>query len=95
VGGGGEYTVQLGFGWTNGSLLDIVRTLPDLWRDGDKERQAASIAVGSLLTEQPSAAAEDTAAKIVERLLADQPAQEAAVEDITTRIVDRLLADQL
>ena len=24
VGGGGEYMVQLGFGWTNGMLLDII-----------------------------------------------------------------------
>ena len=26
-GGGGEYTVQLGFGWTNGALLDIMETI--------------------------------------------------------------------
>ena len=27
AGGGGEYEVQLGFGWTNGMLLDLMTTL--------------------------------------------------------------------
>ena len=27
AGGGGEYEVQMGFGWTNGMLLDIVRNM--------------------------------------------------------------------
>ena len=27
AGGGGEYEVQLGFGWTNGMLLDLITTL--------------------------------------------------------------------
>ena len=26
VGGGGEYGVQLGFGWTNGVVLDFLAT---------------------------------------------------------------------
>ncbi len=26
VGGGGEYGVQLGFGWTNGAVLDFLST---------------------------------------------------------------------
>jgi alpha,alpha-trehalase len=36
VGGGGEYTVQLGFGWTNGALLHIMETLPHLWSQEEK-----------------------------------------------------------
>ena len=27
AGGGGEYEVQVGFGWTNGMLLDIMSTI--------------------------------------------------------------------
>jgi alpha,alpha-trehalase len=27
AGGGGEYQVQLGFGWTNGALLDLMTTI--------------------------------------------------------------------
>ena len=27
VGGGGEYEIQIGFGWTNGMLLDLMCTL--------------------------------------------------------------------
>ena len=29
AGGGGEYEVQLGFGWTNGVLLDFMDMYPD------------------------------------------------------------------
>ncbi|MFH4984397.1 hypothetical protein AB6A40_011106 [Gnathostoma spinigerum] len=28
--GGGEYENQIGFGWTNGAILDILRTFDDM-----------------------------------------------------------------
>lgn len=28
-GGGGEYTVQAGFGWTNGVVLEFLNTYPN------------------------------------------------------------------
>ncbi len=37
VGGGGEYEIQLGFGWTNGALLHIVQSLPHLWVEEETE----------------------------------------------------------
>jgi|688.fasta_scaffold1506155_1 neutral trehalase len=40
VGGGGEYEIQLGFGWTNGALLHIVQSLPHLWVE-EEETEAA------------------------------------------------------
>ena len=88
VGGGGEYSVQLGFGWTNGALLHTVSTLPHLWHQGDTEREVASIAVGSLLADQSAAGV--AANKIVDSLLADQPAAGVSAN----KIVDSLLADQ-
>ena len=30
AGGGGEYAPQVGFGWTNGVLLDLLRLYPNL-----------------------------------------------------------------
>jgi alpha,alpha-trehalase len=35
-GGGGEYPVQDGFGWTNGVTRGLLRLYPDLRQAGDR-----------------------------------------------------------
>lgn len=42
IGGGGEYTVQTGFGWTNGVLLDLLRMYPNMTPITDPADLAAS-----------------------------------------------------
>jgi alpha,alpha-trehalase len=36
AGGGGEYDVQLGFGWTNGVLIDFISIYGDMLVTHDK-----------------------------------------------------------
>lgn len=35
-GGGGEYTIQAGFGWTNGVVLDLLQRYPDQLTSGEE-----------------------------------------------------------
>ena len=35
-GGGGEYTIQVGFGWTNGVVLDLLQRYPDQLTSGEE-----------------------------------------------------------
>ena len=50
-GGGGEYEVQEGFGWSNGVILEFLRKYPDLVSpDVDSRTNAAPGSTTSLIT---------------------------------------------
>lgn len=43
-GGGGEYPLQDGFGWTNGVVMALVHRYPDVLRNDDSQGQSAAVA---------------------------------------------------
>ena len=45
-GGGGEYDIQTGFGWTNGVVLDLLHRYPDELEVSDHAKARAGTMTG-------------------------------------------------
>lgn len=99
AGGGGEYEVQEGFGWTNGVILDLLKTYQSEmnWKDNVEEDSTNTSTQCECCRPQPQTVVVnvDPAVLIaaVEGAAGNVPAAEAIQEVIQEAIINQLNAD--